>query len=302
MKILVTGATGVLGRRVLPLLRAAGHDVAAVAGSRPDQVRAAGVRPIELDLFDRDAVRRAVAGHDAVLDLATRIPPTSRMLLPWAWRDTIRLRTVAARHAADAAIATGARYVRESISMLYADAGDQWVTESSPLAPIANTRSALVAEDAAESVTRAGGVGVALRFGMFYGPDSGHTLDQLAVARRGRAGVLGDLDGFLTHLHLDDAAAAVVAALDAPPGVYNVGETDPLRRRDLVAVWEAAVGQPLQTPPSVLGRLGAARAVARSVRVDSAAFHVATGWKPRHDNARTGLPAVLAAMQGPDHA
>lgn len=296
MKILVTGATGVLGRRVLPLLAAAGHDVAAVARSRADQVRAAGARPLDLDLFDAEAVRRAVAGRDAVLDLATHIPPTSQMLLPWAWRDTTRLRTIAARHAADAAIAAGARYVRESIAMLYADAGDQWVTERFAVAPIANTRAALAAEDAAASVTRAGGVGIALRLGMLYGPDSGHTRDQLAAARRGRAGVLGDPDGFVTQLHLDDAATAIVAALDAPPGLYNVGEADPLRRRELVAVWEEALGRPLRTPPGVLGRLGAARAVSRSVRVDSAAFHVATGWKPRHDNARTGLPAVLAAM------
>jgi nucleoside-diphosphate-sugar epimerase len=154
----------------------------------------------------------------------------------------------------------------------------------------------VAAEDAAASVTRAGGVGIALRLGMLYGPDSEHTRDQLAAARRGRAGVLGDPDGFITQLHLDDAATAIVAALDAPPGLYNVGESDPLRRRELVAVWQDAVGRPLRTPPASLGRLGAARAVSRSVRVDSAAFHVATGWKPRHDNARTGLPAVLAAM------
>ena len=300
MRILLTGATGVLGRRVLTLLTSAGHEVTAPARSRPDLLRAVGAHAVDLDLFDAVAVRAAAAGHDAVVDLATRIPPMSRMALPPAWRENDRLRTIAARHTAAAAVAAGARYVRESFALLYADRGDAWITENVPTLPVRSTRTALAAEDAAAGVARAGGVGVALRFGLFYGPDSGHTRDQVAAAHRGWAAVLGDPDGFVTQLHLDDAARAVVAALGAPPGVYNVGEADPLRRCELVAVWEQAMGRRLRTPPAVLGRLGPAHALIRSVRLDSNAFHVATGWKPAHDNARTGLPAVLAAMEDDD--
>lgn len=294
MKVFVTGATGVLGRRVLPLLTGAGHRVTAVARGKAGQIRETGAAPVDVDLFDAAALRSAVDGHDAVLDLATRIPGTTRMLLPWAWRDNDRLRTDAAVIAADAATATGARYVRESIGLLYADGGERWIDEDAPLAPIANTRTALAAEAAADRVTRTGGVGVALRFGLFYGPDSGHTQDLLAAAGKGQAAVLGDLDGFHSQVHLDDAAAAVVAALDAPPGVYNIAEDEPLRRHELVRLLEELAGRELRTPPGVVARIGAARAVARSLRLDNARFRAATGWAPRFPSAREGLRGMLS--------
>lgn len=295
MRVFVTGATGVLGRRVVPLLSSAGHDVTAVARGKADQVRASGAVPLEIDLFDADALTRVVAGHDAVLDLATRIPGTNRMMLPWAWRDNDHLRTDAAANAADAAIAADARYVRESIGLLYADAGDRWIREDAPLEPAAHTRTALDAEAAAARVTAAGGVGVALRFGMFYGPDASHTIDLLAAAEKGIAGVLGDADGFLSQLHLDDAAAAVVAALAAPPGVYNVAEDEPLRRRDVIALLEDIAGRDLWTPPGVVTRLGPARVVARSLRLSNSSFRDATGWRPRFPSAAVGLRAMLSA-------
>lgn len=288
MRVLVTGATGVLGRRVLPLLTSEGHDVTAVSRGQGDRVAAAGAVPLELDLFDRAAVRAAADGQHAVLDLATRIPPANRMALPWAWRDNDRLRREAAPLMADAAARAGARYVRESIGMLYADAGEQWVTEDFPVAPVTNTRTALDAEAATARVTRAGAAGVVLRFAMFYGPDSIHTTEQLDMARRGMAMVLGDLDGYQSQLHLDDAASAVVAALHAPPGLYNVVEDDPLRRHEFVAVLSEVVGRRLRTPPRAVARVGPARAVARSVRMSNAAFREATGWAPVHVSAREG--------------
>lgn len=302
MRILVTGATGVLGRRVLPRLHDAGHDVTAVSRRSPDAVRAAGATPIELDLFDPAAVRTAVDGHEAVLDLATRIPSANRMALPWAWRDNDRLRRDAAALMAGEAARRGLRYVRESVGMLYTDGGDGWVTEGHPVAPVRNTRTALDAEAAAAQVSVAGGVGVVLRFAMFYGPDSIHTRQQLAGARKGIAAVLGDGDGFLSQVHLDDAATAVVAALRAPGGTYNVGEDDPVRRRELVAILSSLVGQELRTPPAFLGRVGPAQAVARSVRMSNAAFRAATGWAPEHVSARDGWPRVAARMQEANHA
>lgn len=298
MRVLVTGATGVLGRRVLPLLAAEGHDVAAVSRDKAEQVAAAGATPIDLDLFDAAAVRAAAVGQDAVLDLATRIPPAGRMALPWTWRDNDRLRRDAAPLMADAAARAGARYVRESIGMLYADAGERWVAEDAPVAALANTRTALDAEAAAHGVTRAGGVGVVLRFAMFYGPGSTHTLEQLDLARRGVAMVLGDLEGYLSQLHLDDAASAVVASLHAPPGLYNVVEDAPLRRRELVDVLSESVGRRLRTPPRMMARVGAARAVARSVRISNAAFREATGWAPAHASARDGWRLVAAHELG----
>lgn len=296
MRILVTGATGVLGRRVLPLLAADGHDVVAVSRGRPEAVRRLGATPVDLDLFDEPAVRAAVTDREAVLDLATRIPPTSRMLLPWSWRANDRLRAVAAPVMAEAAGAVGARYVRESIGLLHDDGGDAWLDEDAPLAPSSHTRSALAAEAAARRVTAAGGVGVVLRFAMFYGHDSGHTRDTIDAARRGTAAVLGDPDGFVSQVHLDDAASATVAALRAPAGTYHVVEDEPVRRRDQVAVLAALVDRELRTPPAVVGRIGPARAVARSLRMSNRSLREATGWAPRYPGPAAGWQAVGAQL------
>ena len=302
MRVFVTGATGVLGRRILPVLRAAGHEVTAVSRSKHEQVRADGGRPVDVDLFDPGAVKTAIDGHDAVLDMATRIPATNRMVLPWAWRDNDRLRSEAASNVADAAIAIGARYVRESFALLYVDADDRWVSEDDPVEPVRYTQSALDAEAAAERVTSAGGIGIALRFALWYGADSPQTHDQLEIARKGLAPVLGDPDGFLPHLHLDDAAGAVAAALDAPAGIYNVVEDQPLRRRELIDVLEDISGRELRTPPGFLASFGPAKAVARSVRLNNAKFRAATSWTPTYASAREGLPVVADEIAGRSHA
>lgn len=302
MKILVTGATGVLGRRVVPLLVAEGHDVTAVARGRAPQVDDAGATPIELDLFSTDAVTRAVDGHDAVVDLATRIPPASRMALPWAWNDNDRLRRDAAPLMARATGRVGARYVRESIGMLYDEGGDAWVDEGHAVAPVRTTRSALDAEAAASAVTAAGGTGVVLRFARFYGPDSIHLHEELTTAERGMAAVVGDLDGFVSQVHLDDAAAAVVAALQAPAGTYNVVEDDPVRKREHVALLADLAGRALRTPPAVVGRIGPARVLARSVRMTNRALRGATGWVPAHPSARDGFREVAAQVRKASHA
>lgn len=296
MKVLVTGATGVLGRRVVPRLVADGHTVTAVARDRAAQLSAAGARPVALDLFDPATVEEVVADQDAVLDLATRIPPTSRMALPWAWRDNDRLRRDAAATVAGAAARHRLHYVRESIGLLYADAGEAWVDEAAPSDPLPHTATALDAEAAARSVTEAGGVGVALRFATFYGPDSHHTRDVLDAARRGWAGVVGPPDGFTSQVHLDDAASAVVAALHAPAGTWNVVEDEPLRRHEQVELLAAVVGRPVRPLPTLLGRVGATRALARSLRLSNRAFREATGWAPRYTSPRQGWPDVAAEI------
>ena len=133
MKIYLTGATGVIGRRALPALLAAGHDVTAVARSdeKAATVDAAGATPSQIDLFDSDAVTAAVAGHEAVVHLATNIPTGADVAVKRGWRTNDRLRTEAASNLRAAAIATDAqRFVQESITFPYLPNGDDWCSRT----------------------------------------------------------------------------------------------------------------------------------------------------------------------------
>ncbi len=274
-RVFVTGATGVLGRRVVPALVAAGHTVSAVVRTeaKADAVRAAGATPVYVDLFDRDAVRAAITNHDSIAQLATNIPTGPSAARRSAWRTNESLRRDAAPTIADAAVEAGVeRFIQESITFPYADGGDRWIDEQCERNYYWATESTVAAEAAAADVTAAGGVGIVLRFAMFMAPDSAHTRSFFAAARRGLFALVGDADGFTSFIHVDDAAAAVVAVLDAPAGTYNVAEPDPVRRsahRDTLA--ELVGRSRLRPIPSLVERAGgaAANSLGRSHRISS---------------------------------
>jgi nucleoside-diphosphate-sugar epimerase len=325
VKTLVVGATGVLGRRVVPLLVAAGHDVTAAARSdaRARLLEELGASPVRVDVFDPAAVRKVVAGHEVVVNLATHIPPTAKMAMPGAWAENDRIRTEVSRHLVDAVLAentvlsentalsentvlsentalsgNSVRYVQESIAFVYRDGRDQWLDESSPVDPVANLASATVAEANAARVTAAGATGVILRFATFYGSDSGSSLAMIRLARR-RIALGAGPDRYVSSITTDDAAAAVVASLSAPAGLYNVGDDEPMTSRDFFAALAGALGvRPPFIAPVGLAKLGGPKAsvLVRSQRVSSGAFVEATGWKPEYRSVREGWPAVLAAI------
>ncbi len=306
MRVFLTGATGVLGRRVVPALVKAGHGVTAVGRSpqaRQDLERA-GARPVELDLFDAAAVREAVAGHDVVINLATSIPPMSRIFLRGAWRTNDRIRSQASANLAQAALAGGAtRYIQESFAPIYLDGGDRWIGESAPVYPVSYNRSVLDAEAAAERFTQQGRAGVVLRFAYFYGPDSDLVLEMIKDVRSGWAPVFGASDAFYPSLSHDDAACAVVAALEVPAGIYNVADDEPLRRRELADSLAAALGvRPPWLPPrwtaKLLGSLG--EGMARSLRISNRKFKAESTWAPKYPSVREGWRAVLAALDEGD--
>jgi nucleoside-diphosphate-sugar epimerase len=299
MKIFVTGATGVVGRRAVPLLVAQGHEVTAVARS-PEKAAAlekTGARAAQVDLFDADAIRRAVAGHEAVINLATAVPPSSRAVLPGAWKEMDRIRRDASAILVDAAIAGGVgRFVQESFAPIYTDAGDGWIDERSPQKPARYNRSTLDAEASAERFTRGGGTGVVLRFGWFYGPDAGGaTLDMIGFVRKGWSPAPGP-EGFISSISHDDTATAAVAALDVPAGIYNVVDDEPLRRREFFGSLAQALGvAPPKFLPKWAGRLmgSVGETLTRSLRISNRKFREASGWAPKYPSARDAWPDLL---------
>ncbi|MDQ4084508.1 MAG: NAD(P)-dependent oxidoreductase [Actinomycetota bacterium] len=292
MKVFLTGATGVMGRHAATALRAAGHAVGGLART-PEKARelsAAGVRPVVGSLFDVDALAEAFAGHDAVCNLATHIPVGLSGVLPGAWRSNDRIRTEGSRVVAMAAKRAGVlRLVQESVSFLYADGSDQWLDESSPLIVTRATEPAAVAETNAAEFACAHRTAVVLRFGTIVGDDP-LTRWRLARGRAGQAFGVGDPEGWVHLVHPTDVGTAVVAALHAPSGAYNVG-AEPVRRAEFTEALAAAAGQSrVAYLPKLLVRLAGERLepLTRSHRISSARFAEHTGWVPVHPRFSAG--------------
>jgi 2-alkyl-3-oxoalkanoate reductase len=194
LRVFVTGASGVLGRALLPLLEAAGHHVRA-----PDRH--------ELDLFEARSVGEALLEIEAVYHLATRIPPRQRRGDPDAWRENDRLRADAARLLVDAALVAGTEvYVQPSVTFVYPADGE--VDEDSALRDVPpHLESSLASEREAARFAQAGRRGVVLRLGQLDGPGTEYAEPEPAAS---------------ATLHVDDAGPALLSALDAPSGIYNV--------------------------------------------------------------------------------
>ena len=303
LRVFVAGATGVLGRACVPALVAAGHHVLGAARSeaKAGVLRALGAEPVILaNLFEPRAVHRAVAGSDAVVHLATRIPPLSRARWASAWRENDRLRREGTERLVNAALAAQAKvFVQESITFFYADGGERWLYETAPVDVVGPVASALDAEREAARLTESGARGVVLRFATFYGADARSTQDTIRFARWRMLPIIGDGTRFISSIQIDDAARAVVAALEAPAGIYNVADDDPLHFSDYVGAVTDAFGCPRarRLPPWTAGPLLGAVApiMTRSQRIANKLFKGVTSWTPRYPNARAGFGAIASA-------
>jgi nucleoside-diphosphate-sugar epimerase len=279
---------------------AAGHEVTGLARSdeKAALVSSMGARPVGADLFDVAAVTRAVAGHDAVCNLATHIPPSAKVVLPSAWHENSRLHAEGSRVLVDAALEAGARtYLQHSAAFMYADGGDAWLDEDAPHDRPPHGEPLIEAERNAQRFASAsGGNGVALRFGLFYGPDAGTTRDQLRIARLRILPMAGRREAYYPSIHTHDLGPAVVAALGVHSGAFNVVDDEPLTRAEHAEIVARELGaKRLRIPPGIpLKRLDY---IARSQRVSNWRFKEATSWGPRYRSAREGWPAVIAALR-----
>lgn len=303
MKVFVAGGTGAIGGPAVRALVRAGHDVTALARSaeKAALLRKQGATPVTVSIYDRPALTEAFAGHEAVVNLATAIPPTAKFMQANAWANNDRVRTEGSAAIVDAAIAAGVpRVVQESVSMLYRDRGDAWIDEDWPTDHFPMAHGNHAAEASANRFSAAGGVGVVLRFGWFYGPGATHSEEFLALARRcGMCVMMGPPGTYVSSIHVSDGGAAVTAALTVPAGTYNVVDDEPLTKRAYADALAAAAGKSawLRAPGRLALILGnRSTSLTRSLRVSNARFRAASGWSPMYPSAREGWLATASVL------
>lgn len=301
MRIFVTGATGAIGTYAVPALVAAGHTVSALARTpgKAATLHRQGARPVSVSLFDRDGLCRAFDGHDAVVNLATALPATHKMIIMSAWTENHRVRGEGSTNVVDAALKVGVpRLIQESVVMFYRDGGDRWIDEDWPTDPLPTAAGNRAAEANARRFAQERGVAVVLRFGIFYGPGAAHSEQFMALARHHIGFQAGRPDSYVSSIHLVDGADAVTAALEAPTGTYNVVDDQPVTARDNTNALAEAVGTAawLRAPGRAGLLLGKrTTSITRSLRVSNNRFRASTEWKPRYSSVWDGYRAMAEA-------
>jgi len=287
VKVFVVGATGVMGRSVIRALHSGGHSVVGLArdATKAELLAGLDVQSVRGDLFDVRVLADAFAGCDVVCNVATSVPIGLYGMRPGAWKVNDRIRSEGARIVSSAARMAGAtRLIQESVSYLYADGGDEWLAEDSPVVVNRATEPVVLAETAAEDFRGPGHESVVLRFGSVIGDDE-LTRWRLERARAGHPVGIGAPEGWTHVVHVDDIGSSVVAALSAPSGLYNVGAR-PVQRQELARCFGEAVGRERDAGfmSRLVQRLGGERLepLCRSQRVDSTRLAQEAAWKPKH--------------------
>jgi 2-alkyl-3-oxoalkanoate reductase len=319
VKVFIAGATGVLGRALVPRLVARGHEVVGMtkSASKQDLVRSLGAHPIVADALDAQEVAEAVASAEPeviVHQLTALSGPMSVREARHPERSsavtmTNRLRTEATDHLSAAGRAVGARrFVAQSFgAWRFARTGGPVQTEADPLDPDppAALRSGVAAilhlEQAVTTIDW--GEGLVLRYGSFYGPGTGISLAPDAVmaapVRKRRFPIVGGGGGVWSHVHIEDAAAATAAAVErGQPGIYNVVDDDPAPVREWLPGLATALGaKPPRRVPRWLGRLAAGEmATVMMTEVRGSSNEKARrelGWKPQYASWRQGFAQGL---------
>jgi nucleoside-diphosphate-sugar epimerase len=303
MRVFLAGATGVIGSALVPQLLQAGHQVTAMTRSvlRAARLEAVGADPVVCDVFDADGVRAAMAdaSPEAVIHQLTALPARLDWGDPNVFDANNRVRTEGTGVLVDAALAAGARrLVAQSIAFAYAPTGDRVKEEDAALftdapPPLGGLVAAVVEHE--QRVTRTPGIeGLVLRYGMLYGPGTYYDRRGSVAADiiAGLVPLVEDATGLYSWLHVEDAAAAVVASLErGGPGIYNVVDDEPASQPEWLPVLAAALHA---DPPPAAEALPAPDTPEMSLRAASnAKAKRELGWRPRYASWREGFPASL---------
>lgn len=314
MKVLVAGATGAIGRQLVPLLVARGHDVVATTRSpeKASAVSAMGAQPVVMDALDSEAVLNAVigAGPEAIVHQATALTGVfSLKHFSRTFEQTNRLRTIGTDNLVAAARAAGARrFVAQGFAgWPYASDGSALRTEEDPFeaSPPEEMRSTVDALRHLEGTVL--GVedleGIVLRYGGFYGPGTslGEGGAMVEGVRKRQLPIVGDGAGVTSFLHVEDAAAATVAALERGTlGVYNVVDDDPAPSSLWVPELAKAVGAkpprrvPIWLAKPLIGEAGV-WLMTKAPGASNAQAKAELAWTPRYPSWRIGFREGLGA-------
>jgi nucleoside-diphosphate-sugar epimerase len=312
MKVFLAGASGVIGQALTPRLVAAGYQVVAMTRSQRhvEELRALGAEPVVADALDRAAVMEAVRGAQPgviIHELTALTGLKDFKHFDRAFALTNRLRTEGTDYLLAAAQAVGARrFIAQSYgNWIYARTGSAAKTEEDALdpAPPASQRQSLAAIRHVEgAVVNAEGIeGVALRYGGLYGPHTNMANDGdiAAMVRKRMYPVVGAGAGVWSFIHVADAAAATIAAIErGAPGVYNVADDEPAPVRD----WLPAYAKALGAPPPLHAPVWLARLMVGEVGISlmtqqrgesNAKAKRELGWTPSYASWREGFKCGL---------
>jgi len=312
MRVFVAGASGAIGRPLVPRLVAAGHEVTGTTRSeeRAEAIRAAGATAAVVDVFDASSLRAAVdeARPEVLVHQLTSLPDRLDFRKEGVYEPTNRVRIEGTGILLDAARAAGVRrVVCQSIAFAYRPEGARVKTEDDPLMDDipGNFGSGIRALNEMEAmVLEADGIdGVVLRYGFFYGPGTYYADDGTTTAdvRRRRMPIVGRGTGIFSFVHVDDAADATVAAVErGAPGVYNIADDEPAPMSEWLPVFAEAAGakKPLRVPVWLARFVGGREVPTFALELRGASNEKAKrelGWQPAHPTWRTGFAESLPA-------
>lgn len=312
MKIFITGATGIIGKRIVQQLRTLNYEVVGLARSEKNvaQLQALGAIPRRGDLFQAQQLIEITKDCDAILHMATKIPlKTIPKATDWAMND--RIRTEGTRNLITAAEYNGIQtFIQQSVIFTYGDQGGADIYSHTPLPDHFpnNLLSNVEMEDMLIQHPKLHYI--ILRFGFFYSADSAQTQNMLHMAKKGFFPIIGKGHNYLNMIHADDAACAVVHALrhasDLQRSIFNITDFSPIPLREMImAMAKATGGRKPWRVPKTLARLLMGKAavdfMTASVRIQPAEGF--GDWKPKYPDFRLGIEEVvrsLSSKHGPE--
>jgi nucleoside-diphosphate-sugar epimerase len=302
MKIYITGATGMLGKRIIKELSGQGHTVVGMARSArgEETVRSMGGVPSRADLFDKDALLKDIEGSDVVIHAATSIPVKKR-LGPEDFRLNDRIRREGTQIVTDCAVEAGARkLIFQDVVWVARPEDGSFYDEDSPVVPSPTLQSGIDGEGIVLGAgENRGMVATVLRCGFFYGADTAHTRQMGAGLKKRAFPIIGDGEALWSLIHIDDAASAfAAAALEDLPGIWHVVDDVPVRTGSFLNYFAGRMG----APPPYRFPVWLARFLAGSYAVEfftasnntsNAKLKAASSWSPKYPTYREGIPEVV---------